>query len=53
MPLNLLVDLIVKALQAMPQLLDAINTTKDLTVQERTELKKRISDAQAGVPEWK
>lgn len=53
MPFALIVDMLVKAIQAAPKIIEAISSSKDLTAQEKEDLKRRISDAQAGVPEWR
>lgn len=53
MPFTILVSLIVKAFQSAPAVIEAIEASKDLTSNEKEELKRMITDAQAGVPEWK
>ena len=52
MPFDLIVGLLVKAIQAAPKIIEAISASKDLTQEEKESLKKRITEAQAGVPEW-
>lgn len=52
MPFALIVDMLVKAIQAAPKVIEAISSSKDLTLEEKNVLKRRIADAQAGVPEW-
>lgn len=52
MPFALIVDMLVKAIQAAPKIIEAISSSKDLTSEEKEALKRRITDAQAGVPEW-
>lgn len=59
MPFVLIVDILVKAIQSVPKIIEtkekiieAISSSKDLTSEEKEALKRRITDAQAGVPEW-
>ena len=52
MPFDLIVGLLVKAIQAAPKIIEAISASKELTATEKAELKQRIDDAIAGVPEW-
>lgn len=53
MPFALIVSMLVKAIQAAPKIIEAISASKDLTAKEKDDLKNQITEAQAGVPEWK
>lgn len=53
MPFDLIVGLLVKALQIAPKIIEAISSSKELSKEEKEALLKRIVEAKASVPEWK
>lgn len=53
MPFDLIVGLLVKAIQAAPKVIAAIAASKDLTEEDKKLLIARINAAKDSVPEWK